>query len=117
MPNLAAVILRTHDPERLAAWFSETFGLPEPQARAEDQVGIPGLGCYLAFDRAAPGEALTAGATTIWLDVDDCAVRYEAALAAGATSRVAPHPCGESETLAELTDPEGHRIGLISSRS
>ncbi len=114
--RIAAVILETTDAARLAAFYRTAFDLPEPSHVLPDHIGFTLENTYLGFERVEAREDAPRPAVSVWFRVADAAAACERLIALGATAEMAPDAtCSPGETLAVVRDPDGNRIGLLST--
>jgi len=119
----AQAILFVADCERAAAFY-ETFGFTETFRVPRDvpikiEMALDGFALGLALPGpAAKSHHITPVAEghraciTVW--TDDCEAAYRAALAAGATDNLGPHPfLGDTLVVAMVEDPDGHPVQLV----
>ena len=119
----AQAILFVADCER-AATFYETFGFLETFRVPLDvpikiEMALDGFALGLALpEPAAKSHHITPVAEghraciTLW--TDDCEAAYRAALSAGVTDNLGPHPfLGETLVVAMVEDPDGHPVQLV----
>lgn len=112
--KLGAVLIQRQNPLKLAEFYAKAFQLDEPVATDDSHMGLGGVSRYLGFDRV---DKLTEGSarTTGWFNVENCQAVFSRLIKHGATSVRKPDAeCSPGELLAEVQDPEGNRIGLIS---
>jgi lactoylglutathione lyase len=110
------------DIERSARFYTEVIGLKE-QGRTEiDDVhevvvaADQGGGRLQLAERYNGGQAIDHGFALwkIYFNVDDCVAVHDKAVAAGATSTMAPTKLDRwPVTVAFITDPDGYTIELV----
>jgi uncharacterized glyoxalase superfamily protein PhnB len=117
------VILFVADCERAAAFyatfgFTETFRVPRERP-IKIELALDGFNLGLALPEPAAEShhinPVTVGhraCITLW--TDDVEAAYGAALAAGATPNLGPHPfLNGTLTVAMVEDPDGHPLQLV----
>ena len=108
--------ITTSDPKRIGQFYTELFGWT---------LNPSGTDGYSLIDTGAGNGAIgggigtaqgqdDAGATTIYLQVDDLQAYLDRAVALGGSVLVPPTPLpGDYGSFAMLADPDGRAVGLM----
>ena len=118
-----AVHLVVDDPDAAAAWYAEVLGaeetsrVPLPDGRPLTiELRVSGTVLALAGEQPERGlrtpAALGGTPTAFHLSVPDVDDAWERALAAGATTFVAPYDAFWGDRTAQFLDPSGHRWAI-----
>jgi predicted enzyme related to lactoylglutathione lyase len=89
----------------LFGWKAKEVGPPMDYGMVDaSEAGIGGgIGASQEFE----------GHVTFYVQVPDLQAALEKAESLGGATRMPPSEVGEGTTIAQLTDPEGHMIGLV----
>lgn len=111
--KMDAVLIESAQPEKLAEFYRQAFGLDAPRSFGPDHLGMSLANIYLGFDRVQePRQG--PGRVTVWFRVEDVEASFKRLVMLGATAVMEPNwEESPGEVLATLLDPEGNPIGLI----
>src|SRR4051794_1072284 len=105
--GIKTVVVPVSDLAASKAFYTRLLGT-EPQHDAPYYVGFDVAGQHFGLN---PHGDVSAGPVYFW-HVPDLAATRDALVAAGATVVQDATPVGGSRTIATLTDPDGHTVGL-----
>lgn len=109
MPSLHHLALRTHDVERLVAFYREWFGLPEARDARPRSVWLGLDGAVVMIERAEASEPRIAQGSldliALRVSADERVALRARLLAAGALE-------AETEHTLYFRDPDGRRVGV-----
>ncbi|MGE0431823.1 MAG: VOC family protein [Planctomycetota bacterium] len=110
-----AILFRTANPARLAAFYREGFALAPGGMDTDAHTGLRAANTYFGFDLAPDDETAGGrGAVSVWFTVDDAAATYARLIGLGALDMMEPDAeCSPGEILAQVRDPDGNVVGLI----
>jgi predicted enzyme related to lactoylglutathione lyase len=112
--RLDAVLIQTHQPELLAAFYQKSLGLDPPRLYSEDHLGMHLANTYLGFDRVKESAPNQQHPVSLWFQVADINHIYNKMLALGASPGYPPtKEESPGEILALCYDPDGNTVGLI----
>jgi len=121
MPNqhvaVGAILIASTKPEQLAEFYAAGLETESPRPVGADHVGLMVSETFLGFERVPVQPRNIEAAVTAWFRVADARQSYEKFLALGAAIKSPPTLQPWGETLAEVVDPEGNVIGLMSAAS
>lgn len=111
--SVEAVFLHSKDPESLAQFYADGFGLEVAEEKYEGHWGMSVGSVYFGFEQGS--ESKGGDSVVVWIRVMDAASTHDRLVDLGAKSVMSPDTEGSpGEVLATVLDPAGHTIGLIS---
>lgn len=119
LPNqhvaVGAILIFTNKPEQLAEFYAAGLETESPRPVGADHVGFMISETSLGFERVPVQPRNIEAAVTAWFRVADARQTYEKFLTLGAHIKSPPTLQPWGETLAEVVDPDGNVIGLMSA--
>jgi hypothetical protein len=112
--GIAAVVVFSDAPKRLAAWYRRMF-ITQEVVNEEDFVGLACGEVTLFIQRTSEGQSPGVGGIRPHFTVSDCNGAHAALVAAGARTLLPPTDLGD-EIVAALCDPDGNPLGLLEPR-
>ena len=105
--GIKTVVVPVSDLAAAKVFYTQLLGV-EPAHDAPYYVGFEAPGVHFGLN---PNGDVSAGPVYYW-HVADLAATRDALVAAGATVVQDATPVGGGRTIATLTDPDGHTVGL-----
>lgn len=110
---LSAVLIRSHQPRRLAEFYQRVFGLPFEASEHDEELHFE---CELAdthyaIFQAAPDEQFRANPITLAFAIDDMGGFVQKLQREGTNLNSGPSEHGFG-TLASITDPDGNKVDV-----
>ncbi len=113
-PYVGAILIQSANAEELAEFYAAGLRLAPPKPVGEHHIGLMVGGTFLGIEKVRSQPKNDEPSTTVWFQVEDSTSTYDRFVELGAKEKTPPTYQPWGETLAEVVDPEGNVIGLIS---
>ncbi len=113
-PYIGAILIQSVNADELAEYYAKGLQLDPPKPVGEHHIGLLIGGTFLGIEKVSSRPKNEEPSTTVWFQVDNAKATYDRLIELGGKEKTPPtfQPWGES--LAEVVDPDGNTIGLIS---
>lgn len=113
-PYIGAIIIQSVNADELAEYYAKGFQLDPPREVGEHHIGLMVGGTFLGIEKVHSRPKNEEPSTTVWFQVENAKETYDRLIELGGKAKTPPTFQPQGETLAEVVDPDGNVIGLIS---